>query len=154
NGEIYNAVELRPELKQARFQTRSDCEPPLHLYARDGVAFADALRGMYAIAIHDPAEARLVLARDPFGIKPLYYAERDGCLAFAREAQALIKAGLVTPAVDPARRAELLQLKFTTGTDTILSGIRRVLPGETVTVVDGRIAEHRHRRALPAEAPI
>ena len=70
NGEVYNYRELRAG-NALVCATQSDCEPPLHLYRRDGLPFADALRGMYAIAIHDRAQRRVVLARDPFGIKPL-----------------------------------------------------------------------------------
>src|SRR5487761_1070266 len=78
NAEIYNYIELREILHGARplaFSTRSDCELPLHLYRRHGLDFPQHLRGMYAIALHDPGAGCLVLARDPFGIKPLYYAE-------------------------------------------------------------------------------
>ncbi|MEO0961250.1 MAG: asparagine synthetase B, partial [Pseudomonadota bacterium] len=75
NGEIYNYLELRREFGEQTFTTNSDCETPLKLYRRDGNRFADALRGMYAIAMYDPYGERLLLARDPFGIKPLYYAE-------------------------------------------------------------------------------
>ncbi len=151
NGEIYNYVELRGELAGQAFATASDCEPPLHLYRRHGLDFADRLRGMYAIAIHDPAERRLVLSRDPFGIKPLYYAETKAGFAFASEPQALIAAGLIEPEVCPERRAELLQLQFTTGAETAFQGVRRVLPGEILVVVSGRIIDRRQREALPAK---
>src|SRR6516225_11179122 len=90
NGEIYNYIELRQELAGAVFATSSDCEPALHLYRRHGIDFTRHLRGMYAIALHDPGSGRLVLARDPFGIKPLYYAETPRAFAFASEASALI----------------------------------------------------------------
>ena len=73
NAEIYNFIELRRELTDVRFKSQSDCEPPLHLYRKYGVDFAEKLRGMYAIAIYDAAKDRLVLSRDTFGIKPLYY---------------------------------------------------------------------------------
>ena len=73
NGEIYNYIELRLDLNGENFTTASDCEAPLHLYRRHGLDFVDHLRGMYAIALYDPVEGQLVLARDPFGIKPLYY---------------------------------------------------------------------------------
>ena len=97
------------------FATGSDCEPPLHLYRRYGLDFVDHLRGMYAIALYDPIEGQLVLARDPFGIKPLYYAQTSAGFAFASEPQALIAAGLVLPMVNAEARAELFQLQFTTG---------------------------------------
>ena len=89
NGEIYNYIELRAELGGVGFSSASDCEPPLHLYRRHGLDFTERLRGMYAIALHDPAAGRLILARDPFGIKPLYYAETAAGFAFASEPQAL-----------------------------------------------------------------
>ncbi len=154
NGEIYNYVELRQELADVAFATQSDCEPPLHLYRRRGVAFASALRGMYAIAIHDPAQELLLLARDPFGIKPLYYVEGPDFFAFASEPRALINAGLVKADVVPERRDELLQLQFTCGRETIFRRINRVLPGETLVVRDARVVDRHRIAALPdAGAP-
>ena len=152
NGEIYNYVELRAAMAGTIFATQSDCEPPLFLYRRHGLDYAKHLRGMYAIAIHDRAQGILVLSRDPFGIKPLYYAETDKGFAFASEAQALIAAGWVNAEVDPARRDELLQLQFTTGADTIFRSVKRLLPGETIAVMDGRVVERRLLPALPEEA--
>ncbi len=149
NGEIYNDPELRAEMGGVAFRTRSDCEPAVYLYEQMGVGFVDRLRGMYAIAIWDPRLRRLVLSRDPFGIKPLYYAETPDGFAFASEPSALVQAGIVRAGVDEAKRAELMQLKFTTGADTIFPGVRRVLPGETLVVSDGRITERRRRPALP-----
>ena len=152
NGEVYNYRELR-ERNQLSCATGSDCEPPLHLYRRDGLAFTDRLRGMYAIAIHDRAARQVVLARDPFGIKPLYVAEVTDGVAFASEPQALLAAGLVRPRVRPESLHELLQLQFTTGAETIFEGIVRVLPGETVVLADGAITERRRRPALPEGGP-
>ena len=153
NGEIYNYVELKLDMGRVRFATRSDCEPPLHLYLRHGLNFVRHLRGMYAIAIHDPAEDCLVLARDPFGIKPLYYTETPTGFAFASEPQAIIKVGLVKPEIDTQSLGELLQMQFTTGRRTPFAGIERLLPGETVTVRRGRVADRLKRPALPAEGP-
>lgn len=151
NGEIYNYLELRDSLGTKDFATHSDCEPPLHLYRRYGLDFVDHLRGMYAIALYDPIEGQLVLSRDPFGIKPLYYAQTSAGFAFASEPQALIAAGLVSPKVNPEARIELFQLQFTTGAATIFEGINRVLPGESVVVRDGRVVARRRRVALPPE---
>jgi asparagine synthase (glutamine-hydrolysing) len=153
NGEIYNYIELRAALSDVAFSTGSDCEPPLHLYRRHGLGFTEHLRGMYAIALHDPAAGRLVLARDPFGIKPLYYAETTAGFAFASEPQALIAGGLASAQLVRQVRNELLQLQFTTGRETIFAGIQRVLPGETVVVMRGRVVDRRRREALPAAAP-
>lgn len=152
NGEVYNYRELRTD-NALLCATGSDCEPPLHLFRRDGAAFADTLRGMYAIAIHDRAARQVVLARDPFGIKPLYLAETPHGIAFASESQALIAAGLVTPRLREPALHELLQLQFTTGAETIFEGITRLLPGETVVIADGCIVERRRRAALPEGGP-
>lgn len=149
NGEIYNYVELRRDLADVRFATGSDCEPPLHLYRRAGLSFVDGLRGMYALAIHDPAEGCLVLARDPFGIKPLYYVETPDVFAFASEPRALLRAGLARPRVDADAQRQLLQLQYSCGGQTPYGAIKRVLPGETLVVRSGRIVERRHRPALP-----
>lgn len=153
NGEIYNYRELRAELADVAFHTESDCEPPLHLFRRDGAAFAEHLRGMYAIAVHDRAAHTVTLSRDPFGIKPLYIAPVPGGLAFASEPQALHAAGLVERGLRPQARDELLQMQFTTGADTIFTGIQRVLPGETLTCLEGHVAERTRRAALPEGGP-
>ena len=99
NGEIYNYIELRKEFPGANFQTSSDCELPLWLYDRDKAAFAKSMRGMYALALYDPAEATLFLSRDPFGIKPLYYTQTGNAFAFASEPRALVLAGFAKAGV-------------------------------------------------------
>jgi asparagine synthase (glutamine-hydrolysing) len=154
NAEIYNDPEIRAALPCAPYATGSDCESVLRLYGRDGLDVAAGLRGMYAFALLDPAAGRLVLARDPFGIKQLYLAETERYFAFASEAKALIAAGLAGKTLRPAARAELAQLKFTTGPETIFADVRRLLPGELVTLSAGRVVERRHRPALPAGRPI
>src|SRR5262249_28632110 len=114
--------------------------------------FPTHLRGMYAIALHDPAAGRLVLCRDRFGIKPLYYAETPQGLVFASEPQAILASGSVPLELVRQSRNQLLELQFTTGRDTIFAGIERVLPGETLVVTKGRIVERRHIEALPHAA--
>jgi asparagine synthase (glutamine-hydrolysing) len=153
NGEIYNYVELRQEIGEGKFATHSDCEPPLMLYGKGRSHFTDRLRGMYAIALHDAVAGTLTLARDPFGIKPLYWTSTPKGAAFASEPQALLAAGLAEPRILPHVRDELLQLQFTTGRETIFAGIERVLPGETLVLRQGRVVERHRRPALPIEAP-
>jgi asparagine synthase (glutamine-hydrolysing) len=153
NGEIYNYVELRAEMKGVAFSTASDCETPLHLYRRHGLDFVRHLRGMYALALHDPAAGRLILARDPFGIKPLYYAETARGIVFASEPAALLAAQVVPAQLVRQVRNEFLQLQFSTGRETIFSGIQRVLPGELLVIDGGHIVERRHVDVLPEGAP-
>jgi asparagine synthase (glutamine-hydrolysing) len=150
NGEIYNYIELKRDSAPAAFKTNSDCEVPLATFASGGADFALPLRGMYAIALHDARDRALYLARDPFGIKPLYYAEYPGGMIFASELQALLKTGLVVPKVRPETASELVQLQFTTGRSTIFENIFRVAPGETLSLRGGRIVGRRQKQALPA----
>lgn len=154
NGEIYNNPELRREMAGTPFRTQSDCEPAVFLYDSLGEAFADRLRGMYATALHDEKRGRLLLARDPFGIKPLYYCVTEQAIAFASEAQALLAAGFGDRAPRSVARAELLQLKFTTGAQTIFPGILRVLPGETLVFEASGLVARRRRPVLPPGAPM
>lgn len=155
NGEIYNYRELKAALGGQTWRSRSDCEPLLALYDRHGLDFLREVRGMFALALHDPGRARLVLARDPFGIKPLYYAQAPAGLLFASEPQALVAAlahaeGRNAPELRVGAVHELLQLQFTTGRHTIFAGIERVLPGEILVVEAGRITE---RLLQPAALP-
>ncbi len=154
NAEIYNYVELRrDELAEIALVSDSDCEPALHLYRRLGADYVRRLRGMYAIAVHDRPAERLVLARDPFGIKPLYFAETERAFVFASEPQALVGAGLIEPRLNAKARNEFFQLQFVAGPETLFAGIMRVLPGETLIVEAGRIVERRQIPALPEGAP-
>ncbi|GGF26181.1 asparagine synthetase B [Aliidongia dinghuensis] len=127
---------------------------PLQLYRAYGIEFAHHLQGGTALALHDPEAGRLFLARDGFGIKPLYYAETAGGLLFASTIAALKATGLVPATLAAPARDELLQLQFTTGRATPFAGISRVLPGETLIVERGRVVDRRLYRPLPAAAPL
>jgi asparagine synthase (glutamine-hydrolysing) len=104
NGEIYNAPELRVELEAggACLRTTGDTEVLLHLYARDGAAMVQRLRGMFAFAIWDDRKGALFLARDPYGIKPLYTANDGWTFRFASQVKALLAGGEVSRAGEPA----------------------------------------------------
>ena len=153
NGEIYNYIELRKSLGEKNFLTKSDSESPLLMYELNGTAFTQGLRGMYAVAIADPHNHHIQLARDPFGIKPLYYTEFEGGVAFASEAGALLDAGLASRSLNENKRQELLQLQFTTGRDTIFEEIKRVDPGQTLTLDGGQVSHSLHHPALSRKAP-
>ena len=155
NGEIYDYREIKAAMPEARWRTQSDCEPLLALYDHHGLAFLDRVRGMYALALHDPGRNRVVMARDPFGIKQLYYATEPEGFVFASEPQAIVAHrraadGQNAQAFRPAAAYELLQLQFTTGRATIFEGIERLLPGEILVVENGAIVE---RRQMPPVLP-
>ena len=156
NGEIYNYVELTQEFGLAgELATGSDFEPLLHLYAREGEAAFDRLRGMYALCLIG-GDGRSWLARDPFGIKPLYIMEHAGGLAFASEPRAFFAAGLMSVALDEDAARELLAFNYSLGVHTLFQGLRRLAPGEVVEIRDGRIVTSRRRgafRRTPVASP-
>ena len=104
NGEIYNFRELRRglEAKGHRFLSDSDTEVLIHLYKEKGEKMVHDLRGMFAFAIWDAAKRRLFLARDPYGIKPLYYANDGRSFRFASQVKALLAGGQISKEPDPA----------------------------------------------------
>jgi asparagine synthase (glutamine-hydrolysing) len=148
NGEIYNHLELKRELKDYPFKTASDCEPILPLYRRYGLDFVKHLRGMYGLALYDSKEKSLILARDSFGIKPLYYIETPEFFAFSSEPQAFFASHLIEPRVDPSVRSEVLQLRYTALEKTIFVNVYRLLPGELMVVKEGRVVEKKRQQAL------
>jgi asparagine synthase (glutamine-hydrolysing) len=149
NGEIYNYRELRAELERAghRFTTQSDTEVLVHLYEHHGDSFAERLRGMFAIAVWDARLRRLVLARDPFGIKPLYYREDDGDLLFASELRALPRGE-----VDPEALDAFLAFNSVPGPLSIFRGTRKLPPGHVLVWQDGKVELSRFARPAPARA--
>lgn len=131
NGEIYNHRELRAELeaKGHVFRGRSDTEVLPHLYEEHGERFVERLRGMFSVAIFDTETRRLVLARDRFGIKPLFYAEAGGRLAFASELNALRLVPGVDLDPDPQAIADYAAVLFVPAPATLYRGIRALEPG-------------------------
>jgi asparagine synthase (glutamine-hydrolysing) len=131
NGEIYNYRELRRSL-EARgeiFTTGSDTEVLLRLLACDGPGALAGVRGMFALGWWDTASRSLVVARDRFGIKPLYVAARGGSVAFASEIQALVLSGLVERAIDPAGVLGYLAWGTVPPTLTCIAGVESLAPG-------------------------
>lgn len=140
NGEIYNFRELRSELQRqgTAFRSQSDTEVLLELFAREDVAMLGRLRGMFALAIWDERERRLVLARDSFGIKPLYYAVDRTALRFASQVKSLEAAG-VSREVDPVGLAGFLLWGSVPGPWTIRKAVRAVPAGHWLEVREGRV---------------
>ena len=139
NGEIYNYRALRTTLERRGrvFRSTSDTEVLLHLYAEKGAAMLDDVRGMFAFAIWDAVERRLFLARDPYGIKPLYYADDGATLRFASQVRALQAGGAVAGDRDPAGLAGFLLFGSVPEPLTILRGVRAV-PAGSWLVFDAR----------------
>jgi asparagine synthase (glutamine-hydrolysing) len=131
NGQVFNYVELRQELEQLghRFRTRSDTEVLLAAYERWGPDCAARLRGMFAFAVLDCETGALFAARDRFGIKPFFYAHRDGLLAFASEPKAIHALELFPIEPDPRHFNEYLVFGYLAGDETLLRGVKELQPG-------------------------
>lgn len=131
NGEIYNYRELRRTLEQRghRFKTAGDTEVIAHLYEDRGADFLDDLIGMFAVALWDVREQRLLLARDRVGKKPLYYAQRDGGLTFASELQGLLEDERISRSVDRSALDAYLALRYIPTPLTAFKQVRKLPPG-------------------------
>ena len=136
NGEIYNFAALRQELESLghRFTSRSDTEVVLAAYAQWGDASVQRLRGMFAFALHDREKDELFLARDRFGIKPLYFTIQQGTFLFASELKALLASGLVARKLDPEALWFYLSLGSVPQPRTALAGVEMLRPGQTMRV--------------------
>ena len=132
NGEIYNYVELRRDLETRGivFQTQSDTEVLLQAWAEDGADCLPRLNGMFAFAIWDAREKRLTLARDPLGIKPLFYANHRGELIFASELRSLLRFPGFKPGLDPASINKYLAFGYIPAPSTAYAGVRKLEPGQ------------------------
>lgn len=139
NGEIYNYKELRSEVlsKGASLRSDSDTEVLLDMLVREGPSALRRARGMFALAMWDRVERRLLLARDPYGIKPLYYADDGGTFRFASQVRAL--APYVDGAVDPAGLCGFLLWGAVPEPFTFLRGVKALPAGHALLVEDGRL---------------
>ncbi len=140
NGAIYNFRELRGELAGSgwTFRTKCDTEVLLAAWAQWGQNCLSRLRGMFAFAIWDEETQALHLARDPFGIKPLYYRQDAGRLVFASEINALRASGVFSAEIDPKSAADYLAWLAVPAPRTIFRGVFSLRPGETATFCKGR----------------
>jgi asparagine synthase (glutamine-hydrolysing) len=146
NGEIYNFQELRQPLVERGvvFRSNSDTEVILRAYEAFGPACVEKLRGMFAFALWDERERTCLLARDPFGIKPLYFHEQNGLMVFASEVRALLASGLVPRELD----AQGVHGYFRTGSvpepRTLLRGVRCLEAGHLAVWREGRLETRRY----------
>lgn len=141
NGEIYNYRELRAELqaKGVCFRSQSDTEVLLVLYTHAGLEMFSRLRGMYAFALWDAQEQTLVLARDPYGIKPLYYSIQNGVLRFASQVKALEASGALSLDPDPAGVVGFLLWGSVPEPFTIRGAIKALPAGHYLVVKRGQV---------------
>jgi asparagine synthase (glutamine-hydrolysing) len=154
NAEIFNHLELRRELEAAghRFATRCDTEAILHGYRAWGDAVVERLVGMFAFAVWDGGRRRLLLGRDRFGQKPLYYAVDGRRLLFASEPKAIL-AGLASPAaVEPQALARYLLLDYLPSPGSIFRGVRRLPAAHRLVVENGAMRIERYWQ-LPGVGP-
>lgn len=131
NGEIYNYIELREVLKKKghHFETTSDTEVILHMYKEYGDDFANDLNGMFAFIIYDQHRKRLLIAKDHFGIKPLYWYEDENKVVFGSEIKAILSHPDIIAESDRKSLNEYLTFQFVPGEATMFRNISKVLPG-------------------------
>jgi asparagine synthase (glutamine-hydrolysing) len=154
NGEIYNYRELMEGLRGRghTFSSNSDTEVLVHLYEERGPAFVEVLRGMFAIAIWDARQGRLVLARDRFGIKPLYYRVAHGQISFASELKALLRQPGFSREIDPAALEAFLAFNSIPAPLTIFTEARKLPAGHTLVAESGDVEISRYARPAPVAA--
>ncbi len=146
NGEIFNYVELRTDLKRRghTFYTQSDTEVIVHLYEEYGDDFPTHLNGQFAIALWDTKRRRLLLVRDRPGILPLYFTKDQGRLIFGSEIKALLPAMSSSAELNPAALNQLMTFWAPVSPASLFRGVEEVSPGETVIVENGRLQRQRY----------
>jgi asparagine synthase (glutamine-hydrolysing) len=147
NGEIYNYVEIKEELERSGCQMTTACDTEViaHLYAAHGLEAFNRMRGMFAVALWDATQQRLVLARDRVGKKPLYYLALNGVLYFGSETKAILSVLERTPDIHGPALLSFLTFGYVAGCDAIFTGMRRLTPGAAL-IVDARTGELREQR--------
>ena len=157
NGEIYNYRELKEVLEKRghKFHSNSDNEVILHAYEEYGEDFVHRLRGMFAFAIWDLRQKKLLLARDRLGVKPLYYVHNSSGLLFASEIKSLIEDKRVKRGINYYAYYAYLAFQATMGTDTIFKNVKKLLPGQILIYQNEKIALKKYwdlKSRAPASA--
>ncbi|MBI4679360.1 MAG: asparagine synthase (glutamine-hydrolyzing) [Elusimicrobia bacterium] len=145
NGEIYNHLDLRKDLEAGGtdFRTHSDAETLLRLFARHGVEALRRLNGMFALAVWDKERRELVLARDPMGVKPLYWRHEAGCLAFSSEIRSLLAGGFGL-GLDPEGVVDYLAYAVAHAPRTVAAGVRKLQPAHFLRANPSGVREERY----------
>jgi asparagine synthase (glutamine-hydrolysing) len=146
NGELYNFPSLHDEIvaKGHRFKTLCDTEALVHLYEEYGEGMVARLRGMFAFAIWDRTRRRLLVARDHFGQKPLFYTERNGQLTFASEMKALLADDPSLAELSPRALDQYLTMRFVQPPETFFAGVRALPPAHYMVWENGRARTERY----------
>jgi asparagine synthase (glutamine-hydrolysing) len=146
NGEIYNYLELREELKRKdfEFRTLSDTEVLLQMYAAHGEGCVGLLNGMFSFAVWDASRKRLFAARDRLGIKPFYFYEGEGIFLFASEIKSLLLHPAVVADLDHDALQDYLNLQYCLGDKTLFKGIHRLLPGHRLVWEAGTVRTEQY----------
>jgi asparagine synthase (glutamine-hydrolysing) len=146
NGEIYNFRELRQQLVEQghQFKTGSDVEVILHLYEQYGDDCVDYLNGMFAFALHDLRRNRVLIARDKLGVKPLYYASRDGFFAFSTEAKAILELPMFSASLNHQALPHYLQLGYVPAPYTLFEGISKLEVASSLVIEAGKVKQGRY----------
>ncbi len=136
NGEIYNYVELREDLRKRGhvFRTESDTETIVHLYEEMGDGFPQKLNGDFAIALYDRKLRKLFVVRDRLGIRPVYYATTKEGFLFGSEPKAIFRSGYLPKNIDRIALGDYLRLRYTPGPRTLFDGVRKLLPGHILEI--------------------
>jgi len=151
NGEIYNFPELRRELESFGhvFRTRSDTEVIVLGYKQWGDDVLNHLNGMFGLAIWDERKRRLLIARDPFGIKPIYYKIKDGSVWFGSEIRTILATATDSPEPDPTALNLFLRYRFTPSPYTVFKGISKLAAGTMLVFEEGKSSQRRWYRSNP-----
>src|SRR5438445_3581336 len=146
NGELYNYREVRADLEKRghRFVTQTDVEIVPHLYQEYGDDFVDHINGMFAISLWDTRKRKLILARDRFGEKPLYYGVFDGKLIYASEPKALLAHPAVTPVLNLDALRQYLSFDYVPAPHSIYQGISKLPAAHIMTIENGEIKTRRY----------
>lgn len=151
NGEIYNFPDLKQELEHKGhvFRTNSDTEVIVHGYREWGRNVLDHLNGMFGLAVWDLTARRLMIARDPLGVKPLYYRDDSGCCTFSSEIRPLLACPGMERGIDPVALNLFLRFRYAPSPQTLFNGINKLAPGQRLLVEDGRLRIERWWKFAP-----
>lgn len=151
NGEIYNYKVIRDQLSEFVFKTQTDTEVLLNAYRKWGMDFLGKLEGMFAFALWDTLDCKLILVRDRLGIKPLYYFQNNTSFLFASEIRSLLASGVINRSLNQTALIDYLRYQTVHAPETMVEGVKMVLPGHFMVISDNEV-EIRKYWSIDTEA--